>query len=79
MLHPLRAEIVIFIMKLWAEGHSLNHALAARAARYHESPAKTVREFHKGLTQLTPVFEIFPRQEWRAVWFEITDTDEWRR
>lgn len=79
MLHPQRAEIVIFIMKLWAEGHSVQDALAARAARFHESPGRTEREFRRGFAQLTPVFEIFPRAEWRAVWFEITDTDEWRR
>ena len=68
-----RASIVLFVMRLWVEGHTIDNAIDVRSSQHRQPRALVARELLVGLRELMPSFAHIPAWEWRGVWFEITD------
>ena len=68
-----RASIVLFVMRLWVEGHTIDNAIDVRVSQHRQPRALIARELLIGLRELMPSFAHIPAWEWRGVWFEITD------
>jgi hypothetical protein len=73
LVNARRAGIVVFVMRLWSEGHSIDTAIDIRVSQHRQPRALVSRELVVGLRELLPSFAHIPPLEWRSVWFEITD------